>query len=119
MSQKTILVVDDEVLIGEIVKRGLSNEYNIINVTSGEKGLEIIPDKKPDLILLDIMMPKYNGIEICRKIRELTDTPIVMITALEDITGQIVDSAMKAGANDFMHKPFTADDIRQRIIKYI
>lgn len=81
-SKKTILIVDDEKPIVEILKHNLKREgYNSLEASDGMSAIEIALEKKPDLILLDIMLPKIDGLTVCKKIKHVLNIPIVMLTA--------------------------------------
>lgn len=106
MAKKTILVIDDEEDFGELVKLNLerTTDYEVVVVTSGEAGLDLIKTHRPDLVLLDIIMPGMHGIETLERIKALTpDLPVVMMSAVwgEDIFKRCFD----AGAHQFITKP--------------
>jgi two-component system phosphate regulon response regulator PhoB len=109
MIQKTILAVDDERDILELLKYNLSKDgYKVVTAESGESALEVIRESNPDLILLDLMLPGMNGLEICRVIKENAQTkhiPIVMLTA----KGEEADivAGLEIGAEDYITKPFS------------
>ena len=114
---KKILIVDDEVHIKMLLEQTLEeleDEYEVVLYTAsdGEEGLEFIRSKRPDLVFLDIMMPKMNGYEVCRIVKddeELVDTKIILLTA----KGQEVDrkQGLELGAMMYMTKPFDPDEI--------
>ena len=110
-----ILIVEDENGISDFLKQGLEEEgYEIIVANDGELGLEYASSKKPDLILLDWMLPKIIGLEVCKAIRK-TDlkTPIIFLTAKDTIQETI--EGLKAGANDYIKKPFSFEELLERI----
>jgi len=110
-----ILIVEDEKGISDFLKQGLEEEgYEIIVANDGELGLEYAISKKPDLILLDWMLPKIIGLEVCKAIRK-TDlkTPIIFLTAKDTIQETI--EGLKAGANDYIKKPFSFEELLERI----
>ena len=117
MSPKTILAVDDERDILELLEFNLSKDgYKVVTAESGESGLEIIRKSMPDLILLDLMLPGMNGLEICRVIKENAQTkhiPIVMLTA----KGEEADivAGLEIGAEDYITKPFSPRVLLARI----
>ena len=81
---KKILVVDDEKPISDIVKFNLSKEgYEVFTAFDGEEAVEMVTEVEPDLILLDLMLPKKDGLEVCREVRKNYDTPIIMVTSKE------------------------------------
>ena len=116
-NKQKILVVDDEPNIVNLIKLTLQNHYNIVPAYSGEEALELIEKHNPELVLLDIMMPKMSGYEVLQKIRMnkvFTDVPVVFLTA----KGEWKDK-MKAlsvgGSNDYITKPFEPDDLLLRV----
>ena len=91
MEQRTVLVIDDEQPIVEILKFNLSKEgYSVLEAFDGAAGLEFALAKNPDLILLDVMLPKMDGFEVCRKIREKSSVPIIMLTAREEEVDKVL-----------------------------
>lgn len=113
----TVLVVDDTQANILVLQRALSSVgYNISVAFDGEKALDLIPKSKPDLILLDIMMPKVDGIEVCRRLKkdpELCDIPVIFITAKGD--PQDVLEGFEAGAVDYIMKPFNLKEVCARV----
>ena len=113
MNQK-ILVVDDEKNIADIIKFNLKKEgYEVLTAYDGEEALDIIFSKDPDLILLDIMMPKLDGFQVCRKVREKKDTPIVMLTARAEEVDKVL--GLELGADDYVTKPFSVRELMARV----
>ena len=111
---KKILVVDDEKAIANIIKFNLKKEgYDVITAEDGEMGVIKAFTENPDLILLDIMMPKIDGYEACKRIREKMSTPIIMLTARSE-DADIV-SGLEYGANDYITKPFSPRVLIARI----
>ena len=112
---KTILVIEDDISILRGLKDNLEYEgYGVFSETNGEKGLLIALKKKPDLILLDIMLPGMNGYEICRRVKkEKPELPIIIITA----RGSEIDkvSGLDTGADDYVTKPFSIPELMARI----
>ena len=104
MSEK-ILIVDDDPNLTEVMKRALEFEgYQIITAKDGKEGIRSFYENRPDLVILDVMMPYLNGFELCKRIREMADTPILMLTA-KDSEDDIL-KAMELGANDYLNKLF-------------
>lgn len=102
---KKILIIDDEKTIVDILRYNLEKEgYTTIEAYDGEQGLNMALNQKPDLILLDIMLPKMDGFEVCKKIRQTLSTPIIMLTAREEEVDQVL--GLKLGADDYITKPF-------------
>jgi len=111
---KKILVVDDEQSIVNIIAYNLKKEgYEVICACDGEEGLELTFEKCPDLILLDIMMPKMDGCEVCRKIREKSNVPIIMLTAKADEVDKVI--GLEMGADDYVTKPFSNRELIARV----
>jgi len=110
-----ILVVEDEIGIANFLKQGLEEEnYEVLVAYEGEKGLELALKNKPDLILLDWMLPKMTGLEVCKMIRKSdTKTPIIFLTAKDTVQETI--EGLKAGANDYIKKPFSFEELLERI----
>jgi len=121
MVKKRILVVDDEVDMVEGIKIMLeADNYEVIAAFDGQEGLQKAQEERPDLILLDVMMPKMDGFETLRRIRADSETqhiPVIMLTAKGD-----TDSMFKAhdlGSTDFFIKPFDAQELLDFIRRYI
>jgi CheY-like chemotaxis protein len=123
LGNKKVLVVDDNEDIRNLISIILNGErYNVLAVESGTEALEIYQEFKPELILLDIMMPGLSGFEVLEKIRDirnskLSSVPIVMITA-KSLTDDI-DRAIKLGATSYIVKPFRAESLKQKVIDTI
>ena len=113
-----IAIIEDEIGITNFLKQGLKEEnYNVLTANDGEKGLELIFNSKPDLILLDWMLPKMSGIDVCKKVRsEGIETPIIFLTARDTIKETV--EGLKAGANDYIKKPFSFEELLARISVY-
>jgi len=111
-----ILVVDDEPTNIEIIQGYLEKEYDIVSASSGKEALEKISKEKPDVVLLDIMMPELSGYEVCAKLKKDESTrfiPVVIVTALSDIEDKI--EAIEAGADDFLTKPINSMELVTRV----
>jgi two-component system OmpR family response regulator len=109
-----ILVVEDDTNLLETVKYNLRKEgYDAIGATDGEQALDIVRREKPGLIILDIMLPKMNGFEVCRILRKEMTVPILMLTARADETDKIV--GLEIGADDYMTKPFSMRELMARV----
>ena len=114
MSKQKILVIDDEASIRQIVETRLKLAgYEVITAADGVEALEKAATYQPDLIVLDIMMPKLDGFEVCRELRKTMTTPIIMLTAKGDITDRI--AALELGADDYVVKPFSPRELEARI----
>ena len=113
--KKKILIVEDERAIVEILKFNLAREgYETLEALDGETGLLLAQTKDPDLILLDVMLPKMNGFDICARLRDAGSTvPIIMLTAREEETDKVF--GLEAGADDYMTKPFSMRELLARV----
>ena len=108
MSTK-ILVVDDDVNICEAIKLYLVNEgYDVKTANDGDEGIKTFKTFEPDLVLLDIMMPKKDGKQTCREIREISNKPIIMVTAKDEVFDKVL--LLELGADDYLVKPFDMKD---------
>jgi len=111
---KKILIVDDEKNIVDILKFNLKKEgFTTVEAYDGEQGLEMALNQKPDLILLDIMLPKMDGFTVCRKIRETLSTPVLMLTAKEEEVDKVL--GLELGADDYITKPFSPRELIARV----
>ena len=109
-----VLVIEDEDRIRAFLQRGLSYEgYRVDIAEDGQTGLDIARDNPPDLVLLDVMLPGIDGIEVCRRLRAAGDVPILMLTAKEAIEDRV--AGLDAGADDYLVKPFAFDELLARI----
>jgi DNA-binding response OmpR family regulator len=110
----TILVIDDDQDLGLMLKAQLERkQHRVVLAGSGREGLQKAYRARPDLILLDIMMPGMDGWEVCRRLRELSDVPIIMLTA-RNLKGDVV-KGLEVGADDYVTKPFSAVELEARI----
>ena len=110
----TILVVDDEISIQELVKLDLENEgFRVESAGSGKEALERIHVVKPSLVVLDIMLPDMNGLDVCRELRQRADVPVLMLTARKDDIDKIL--GLEMGADDYLTKPFNPRELVARI----
>ena len=112
--ENKILVVDDEKPIVDILKINLEkNGYKVIVAYDGETAAEMAYTHEPDLILLDVMLPKMDGFSVCRKIREKLAVPIIMLTAREEEVDKVL--GLELGADDYMTKPFSLRELMARV----
>ena len=113
--KKLILVVDDEKNILDIIVFNLKNEgYETVSASDGEQAVEMQKKYQPDLILLDVMLPKMDGFTVCKTIREYSNVPIIMLTARADEVDKIM--GLELGADDYITKPFSMKELSARII---
>lgn len=111
---KKVLIVDDEKNIVDIIAFNLKKEgYQVLTAFDGEEGVKKTFEENPDLILLDIMMPKMDGYEACRKIREKKHTPIIMLTARAEEVDKVL--GLEMGADDYVTKPFGVRELMARV----
>ena len=109
-----ILVVDDEKLLVKGIRFNLENEgYDVITGSDGMEAVELAGSENPDLIVLDLMMPRLDGLEACGKIREFSDVPIIMLTAKADDMDKLM--GFEHGAGDYLTKPFNILELKARI----
>jgi len=110
-----ILIVEDEIGIANFLQQGLDEEgYEVVVAYDGKKGLELAISQKVNIILLDWILPKMTGIEVCKAIRKTdTTTPIIFLTAKDTVQETI--EGLRAGANDYIKKPFSFDELVERI----
>jgi len=113
--KKTVLIVEDEKSIADIVRFNLDREgYATLTAYDGEAGLSLARSRHPDLILLDVMLPKMSGFDICRTLREGGDSvPILMLTAREEETDKVL--GLELGADDYITKPFSMRELMARV----
>lgn len=112
--KERILVIDDDEAITIALRRALSFEGYVVDVAlDGEDGLRRARDNAPDLVILDILMPGLDGLEVCRRLRHGDDTPILMLTARDDVADRV--RGLDAGADDYLVKPFATDELLARV----
>ena len=110
----TILIVEDEQNINDILAYTFSKEgYKTISAYDGVKGYEMAMNNNPDLILLDLMLPGMDGMDVCRKIREKSDGPIIMLTARDDEVDKVL--GLEFGADDYITKPYSVRELTARV----
>lgn len=111
---KTILVVDDEPAIRDLLKYNLEREgYQIIEASDGIEGINVALEQKPDIILLDIMLPKLDGLSVCKRIKNSMSIPIIMLTAKSEEIDTIL--GLELGADDYITKPFSVRELAARV----
>ena len=109
-----ILVIEDEESLAELLQLVLQGEgYQVFSAKDGVEGLQILWDQSPDLVLLDVMMPRMNGWEACRRIREYSDIPIIMLTAMGSEQDKV--RGLELGADDYLTKPFSMAELVARV----
>jgi len=111
---KKVLVVDDEKPIADILQFNLKKEgYEVYCAYDGDEALKMVEELKPDLILLDIMLPKRDGMEVCREVRKKYEMPIIMLTAKDSEIDKVL--GLELGADDYVTKPFSTREILARV----
>ncbi|MEW9121710.1 MAG: response regulator transcription factor [Thermotaleaceae bacterium] len=114
MAAKKILVVEDDYNIYELITLYLKKEgYGVIGAQDGEKALSTFKEETPDLVILDIMLPKMDGWDVCRELKRISDIPIIMLTAKGETFDKVF--GLKMGADDYMVKPFEPKELIARI----
>ena len=114
MKKTRILVVDDELSIIKLLRANLEdNDYQVMTATDGAEALKVFEMELPDLVILDITMPKVDGFEVCHQLREWSQTPIIMLSARGDVQGKV--KCLEMGADDYITKPFGKDELIARV----
>lgn len=112
--EKTILIIEDEQNINDILAFKFEKEgYKTISAFDGVKGLEMALSENPDIILLDVMLPGMDGFEVCRRVRDRSNVPIIMLTAREDEVDKVL--GLELGADDYITKPYSARELTARV----
>jgi two-component system, OmpR family, response regulator MprA len=113
-SRRRILVVDDDARLAASLRRALAYEGHAVEVEGdGPGALVAARDRPPDLVVLDVMLPGLDGVEVCRRLREGSDVPILMLTARDAISDRV--NGLDAGADDYLVKPFAYDELLARV----
>jgi DNA-binding response OmpR family regulator len=114
VSEQTILVVDDEEAIAEAVRARLESEgYRVVAAADGPDAIAAHAEHHPDLVVLDLMLPGMDGLEVCKRIRERSRVPVIMLTAKGDETDRVV--GLELGADDYVPKPFSPRELLARL----
>jgi len=114
MMKKSILIVEDEKTLREMLQYNLQNEgYETLVAGNGREALELIRSRKPDLLVLDVMLPEVDGYEICRTVRRDMSLPILMLTARAEEIDKVL--GLELGADDYMTKPFSMRELKARV----
>jgi two-component system OmpR family response regulator len=109
-----VLIVEDDRTLLDVLQYNLAKEgYDVLMATDGAKGLETARSGKPDLVILDVMLPKMDGYEVCRILRKETTVPIMMLTAKTEETDRVV--GLEVGADDYVTKPFSMRELMARV----
>ena len=114
MAKQKILIADDEAQIREILRIYFEKEgFEVIEAEDGAAAILKVQSEKPDILLLDIMMPVLDGIEVCKQVRKMSDLPIIMVTAKDDDDDRI--AGLEIGADDYITKPFNSREVVARV----
>ncbi|MBP1465470.1 response regulator transcription factor [Candidatus Chloroploca sp. M-50] len=114
MEKRTILVVDDDQNLRDLIRINLEYEgFKVLTATNGVECIATVREQRPDMILLDIMMPEMDGLEACRRIRQFSQLPILMLTA--KVQSNDIITGLDHGADDYLAKPFDIDELAARI----
>lgn len=109
-----VLIVDDDPKITQLLRRTLSLEgYKVQTADSGVAGLDAARSHEPDLVILDVLMPGMDGLEVCRRLRASSSTPILMLTAKDDVSDRV--EGLDSGADDYVVKPFALEELLARV----
>jgi DNA-binding response OmpR family regulator len=114
MPEAKILIVEDEKALVKVLKYNLEKEgYEVVTAFDGEAGLSCFQEEKPDLVILDIMLPKKDGFEVCKTVRQSSRTPILMLTARKEEVDRVL--GLELGADDYVTKPFSVREVLARV----
>jgi two-component system KDP operon response regulator KdpE len=114
MSGARVLVVDDEPQILRALRTALgARGYEVLTATTGEEGLVVVGERRPDVVLLDLMLPGMDGLEVCRRLRAVSGVPIIVLSARGEERDKV--AALDLGADDYLTKPFGVDELLARI----
>jgi len=117
MRNYRILIIEDEKQMAQLLEMELVHEgYMVDTAYDGIAGLDILENADYDLVLLDIMLPGLNGIEVCKKLRQFSNVPVIMLTAKGDVNDKV--TGLDAGANDYLSKPFAIEELLARVRVY-
>lgn len=113
-TRKTVMIIDDSIVIRKMIEIALEDEdYNIITAISGKEGLETIEKEKPNLVILDMMLPDMNGIEVLKTIKTEKNLPVIMLSGKD--SPQLIESAREVGVDDFLPKPFRDEELVEKV----
>jgi two-component system KDP operon response regulator KdpE len=111
---RTILIVDDEPGLRELVRINLEHDgYGVLQAENGTAGLQAVQQLHPDLVIMDVMMPEMDGWEACKRLREFSPVPVLMLTAR--VQSQDIVTGLESGADDYLVKPFNMDELMARV----
>ncbi|MGY4111437.1 response regulator transcription factor [Aeribacillus sp. SP014] len=113
MKKERVLIVDDEWNMRHLLKINLSPYFHLTEAASGQEALTLLTKGRIDVVILDIMMPDMDGWEVCKKIREMSQVPILMLTARGDVKDKV--QGFDVGADDYLVKPFEPEELVARV----
>ncbi len=109
-----ILIIEDDVNIARLIELELGYEgYQVAVAHEGNQGLELFKNDQPDLVLLDVMLPGLDGVEVCKRLRQMSKVPVIMLTAKDGVGDRVV--GLDSGADDYLTKPFATEELLARI----
>ncbi len=112
--RQTVLVIDDDPAVTDLLKRGLSYEGFTVRVAnSGKAGLDEAREHDPDIVILDVMMPEMDGLEVCRRLKQGSDVAVLMLTAKDAVSDRV--TGLETGADDYLIKPFAFEELVARV----
>jgi two-component system response regulator MprA len=113
MNERILIIEDDEAIV-KVLRRALTMEnYQVDVAYDGESGLTLARERQPDLVILDWMLPGMDGIEVCKRLRNASNVPILMLTAKDEVQDRV--AGLDAGADDYLIKPFSFDELLARV----
>lgn len=111
---QTVLVVDDEPMVREVLAQYLTHDgFVVVEAADGDEAVQILDDSQPDLVLLDLMLPKRHGLQVLRHARATSDVPVILLTALGDEKDRV--AGLELGADDYVVKPFSPREVAARV----
>ncbi|HET8642971.1 MAG TPA: response regulator transcription factor [Pseudonocardiaceae bacterium] len=111
---ESVLVVDDDLTVADVVRRYLERDgYTVALAADGETALRLAGEHEPDLVVLDLMLPGIDGLEVCRRLRSTSDVPVIMLTALGEESDRVL--GLQLGADDYVTKPFSPRELALRV----
>ena len=114
MARQRILVIDDDPAVTDFLRRGLAYEGYAVDIApTGEEGLDLARGRPPDVVVLDIMLPGMDGLEVCRRLKAGGDVPVLMLTAKDAVADRV--AGLETGADDYLVKPFAFEELLARI----
>lgn len=113
-AKSNVLVVDDDRKITSLLQRALLYEgYEVVTANDGKSGLAVAAERPPDVVVLDLMLPGVDGMEVCRRLRAVGDVPILMLTARDTVAERV--AGLEIGADDYLVKPFALEELLARV----